>query len=245
MTDRDRILAILDGKSPDRIPWIPRLLIWHRAHENRGSLPERFRGLTLQQVEKSLKMGTPARDGHVFAAAQEGDVEVSSRQEGASTITTYKTPVGSVNTRFQSSDDLESAGIQSLEVEHMIKGQKDFAVVEYLIRNTSYTPTYEAYLDYEAGIGEEGFPLVSTGDCPIHHFLQKLSGYQAGFYHLYDYPKEVEHLLRTMEEIDRDRVWPLVAQSPARLILHGVHFDSEITPPPLLSRFFRSAPQSG
>lgn len=237
MTNRERMLAILDGQSPDRIPWIPRLLIWHRAHEKRGTLPEHFRGLTLRQVEESLHMGNPARDGLVFATTQEGDVEITSQQEGSSVKTTYRTPVGSVYTRFQTSEDLESSGIQSLEVEHMIKGQKDFAVVEYLVKNTSYTPTYDDYVAYEKSIGDDGFPLVATGDCPIHHFLQKFSGYQAGFYHLYDYPKEVESLLRTMEDMDRAYVWPLVAQSPARLILHGVHFDSEITPPPLFAKY--------
>ena len=32
MNDRQRVLAILDGESPDRVPWIPILIIWHRAH---------------------------------------------------------------------------------------------------------------------------------------------------------------------------------------------------------------------
>jgi len=237
MTDRERILAIMAGQSPDRIPWIPRLLIWHRAHQRRGTLDKRFEGMSLRQVEKTLGMGTPAREGKVFTSQQEGDVEITTRREGPSAITTYRTPKGEVYTRFQTTDMLEETGIGSLEVEHMIKGPDDFAVVEYLITHTRYTPTYDAYVQYEADIGSDGYPLAICGDVPIHHFLQKLSGYQAGFYHLYDYPDKVEHLLKTMEEIDRDRVWPLMAESPANLILHGVHFDSDITPPPLFEKY--------
>ena len=237
MTDRERLLAIIQGRSPDRMPWIPRILIWHRAQIRRGTLPERFHGMSLRRVERALRTGTPARDGRVFAAAHEGDVEVTTRWEGASVITAYRTPAGTVSIRRQCSEVLEEVGIQGLEVEHMIKRPEDYAAVEYLVTHTRYTPTYDAYLEYEADIGGDGYPMVSAGDCPFHHFLQKFAGYQAGYYHLFDYPDRVERLLRTMEEVDRERVWPLVAESPAGLILHGVHFDSEMTPPRFFDRY--------
>ena len=237
MTNRERLLAIMDGKSPDRIPWIPRLQLWHTAHLCQHTLPECFAGMSLRQIENRLGMGTPAREGQIFAAEQCGDVEVQSRQEGESTVYTYRTPVGQVQSRYRSSAELQKVGLQSLEVEHLIKAPADFAVVEYLLEHTHYIPTYEKYLQYEAEIGEDGYPLVAAGDCPFHHFLQKLAGYNNAYYLLADCPEEAEQLLRTMEELERERVWPVVAASPARLILHGVHLDSNITPPPLFSRY--------
>jgi hypothetical protein len=150
---------------------------------------------------------------------------------------TYRTPAGTVSTRHQRSDELERAGIGSLEVEHMIKGPADFAPVEYMVQHVHYDPTPQAYLDYEAEIDGDGYPLVAAGDCPFHHFLQKLTGYQQGYYILNDYPDKVKQLLEMMEAIDRERLWPVVADSPARLILHGVHLDSLMTPPPLFERY--------
>ncbi len=41
MTNRERILAIMEGRSPDRIPWIPRMLLWWLAQRNAGTLPEK------------------------------------------------------------------------------------------------------------------------------------------------------------------------------------------------------------
>ncbi|MDP6779894.1 MAG: uroporphyrinogen decarboxylase family protein [Candidatus Latescibacteria bacterium] len=237
MTNRERLLAVLDGRSPDRVPWIPRLQIWHTANRNRGSLPARFEGMSLREIESVLGMGTPARGGKVFSSVQGGDVEVSSAEEGMSRVTTYRTPAGTVSTRHRRSEELDQAGIGALEIEHMIKGPEDFDAVEYLVRHTEYSATYDDFAAYDAEIGEDGYPLVSAGDCPLHHFLQKLAGYQAGFYMLHDYPDRVERLLETMEEIDRERMWPLVVDSPARLILHGVHLDSMITPPPLFTRY--------
>jgi len=237
MTNRERLLTIMEDDSPDRVPWIPRLQIWHTAHSRQGTLPERFRDLSLREIERELGMGTPAREGRVFTTEQAGDVEVTTHREGNSVLTTYRTPAGSVSTRSRSSEELERAGIGSLEIEHMIKGPEDFAVVEYLVENTHYNPTYEDYRAYEAEIGEDGYPMVAAGDCPFHHFLQKLAGYQNGYYLMFDYPDEVEHLLMTMEEVEREYLWPVVAGSPAHLILHGVHLDSTITPPPFFSRY--------
>lgn len=236
MTNRERLLAIMAGQSPDRIPWIPRLLIWHTAHTKLGTLPERFRDLSLRQIERDLGMGTPAREGRVFTAEQTGSVDVESRREGESTLTTYRTPVGEVTTRHRSTAELDAVGIGGLEVEHMIKGPEDYAVVEYMAEHTSYTATPDDYLRYEEEIGDDGYPLVAAGDCPFHHFLQKLAGYETGYLHLVDYPDRVEHLLRRMEEVERERQWPLIASSPARLILHGVHFDSSLTPPPMFAQ---------
>lgn len=237
MTDRERLLAILAGESPDRIPWIPRLQVWHTAHSRLGTLPERFRGLSLRQVEAQLGMGAPARDGRIFTVEQTGDVEVHQEQQGTATVTTYRTPAGTVATLHRRSVELEAVGIGSLEVEHMVKRPQDIAVIEYLVEHTHYRPTYEEYRTYEATVGDDGFPLVSAGDCPFHHFLQKLAGYQNGYLLLADYPDEVERLLATMEEIERESLWPIVAGSPAQLVLHGVHFDSTLTPPPHFARY--------
>jgi len=237
MTNRERLLTVLDGGSPDRIPWIPRLQIWHTAHSRQGTLPEPFQGLSLPEVERELDMGNPARGGRLFTSEQGGDVEVTQTSEGDTVLITYCTPVGSVSIRHRHTEEQKALGLGGLEVEHMIKSPADFAVVEYLVEHTHYHPTYEEYRAYEEEIGEDGYPMVSAGDCPFHYFLQKLAGYQNGYYLLNDFPDEVEHLMATIEEVDRENLWPIIAHSPARLILHGVHFDSSITPPPFFSRY--------
>jgi hypothetical protein len=202
-----------------------------------GTLPERFDGMTLREVEADIGMATPAREGRVFTSTQKGDVEVTEHREGASITTTYRTPAGSVSTRFQTSEELVRIGLPSLEVEHIIKGPEDFTTVEYLLEHTCYAPTYEDYLAYEDEIGDDGYPLVSVGDCPFHYFLQKLAGYEGGYLLLHDHTEKVEHLLGLMADLDRERLWPLVTESPARLILHGVHFDSSLTPPPMFEKY--------
>jgi hypothetical protein len=237
MTNRERLLAIMAGQSPDRIPWIPRLLLWYNAQKKAGTLPERYRGWPLRDIERDLGMGTPARDGRVFRTELEGVGVRSRRLDAMSLHTAYETPVGTVTTLFRGSDTLRRTDIADLQVEFMLKRPADYAVVEYILEHTAYAPTHGDYEAYEREIGDDGYPLVSCGDCPFHHWMRALVGYGKAYYHLDDHSNEVERLLALMADRDRDVVWPIIADSPARLILHGVHFSSQMTPPSLFERF--------
>ncbi len=237
MNNRERVLAIMDGKSPDRIPWIPRLLLWYNAHKKAGTLPARYRNMTLREIERDLGLGAPARDARVVRTTLHG-VEVKEHWlNNLEKLTEYVTPVGTVTTLFRGSDYLRERDIQDLQVECMLKRREDYAVVEYIIEHTSYTPTYEAYEAYEREIGGDGYPMVQEGDCPFHKFLRELCGYNEGYFHLNDYTKEVEHLLTVMTQVDKDNVWNLIAASPARLILHGMHLSSQMTPPSVFAQY--------
>ena len=237
MNNRERVLAIMDGKAPDRIPWIPRLLLWYNAHKKAGTLPARYRNMTLREVERDLGLGAPARDARVVRS-QMHSVEFKEHWlNSMEKLTEYVTPVGTVTTLFRGSEYLRERDIQDLQVEFMLKQREDYAVVEYIIEHTTHTPTYEAYLAYEREIGDDGYPMVQEGDCPFHKYLRELCGYNNGYFHLNDYPNEVEHLLQVMTQCDKERVWPLIADSPARLILHGMHFSSQMTPPRVFATY--------
>ena len=80
MNNRERMLATLEGRPPDRIPWIPRLLLWYTAKQRAGALPAEWADLSLREVEHALGVGTPARDGKVFRIVDEGVEEVTRRE---------------------------------------------------------------------------------------------------------------------------------------------------------------------
>jgi len=138
---------------------------------------------------------------------------------------------------FRGSDYLRERDIQHLQVEFMLKRREDYTVVEYMIEHTTYTEAYDEYLAYDREIGEDGYPMVQEGDCPFHKFLRELCGYNDGYFHLNDYTNEVEHLLKVMTQRDQETVWKLIAESPARMILHGAHFSSQMTPPSVFAQY--------
>jgi hypothetical protein len=236
MTNRERLLAIMAGRSPDRIPWIPRLQIWYEAHKRRGTLPDRYKGWSLREIERDLGMGTPAREGRVFRTVLR-DVEVNVHEQGDETRTEYITPLGTVSTLTRRSEVLERGGIaHRMEVEHMIVGPEDYPVAEYLIQHTEIVPTYEEYLAYEKEVGQDGVPLVSIGPDPMYRILREWIGYDRAFFHLHDYPDRISHLLGVLQE-QAAQIQQVVLDSPAKLILQGEHFDSQMTPPYLFEKY--------
>ena len=236
MNNRERVKAVLDHRAPDRIPWIPRLLLWYEARNLAGTMPEKWSGLSLRDVERDLGIGTPARTGKIFKIERDG-VDVKNRQEGGKTITEYNTAIGSVRSVEDYSDELTRQGLPGRIVEYPLKTPKDFKVWEYVIEHTRWVPTYDAYESYDREIGDDGLPMVPIGDVPLHDFLLNLGGYEQGFFQLEDYRREVESLLNLMTAIQRERLWPVILDSPAQLLLHGVHLSSQFTPPSLFEKY--------
>jgi len=237
MTNRERLLAIMEGRLPDRVPWIPRLAIWYEANRRQGTLPEPYRGLSLREVERDVFGGTAARDGMIYRIEIDG-IEIRTQQSGTmESLTEYVTPVGTVTTRFRSTEHLRRQGIQDAEVEFMLKRREDYPVVEYIIEHTRYTPTFDEYEAYEREVGEEGYPMVNCGDCPMHHWMRALVGYDQAYLHLNDYPAEVERLVGVLADRYKETIWKHMLDSPARLLMHGHHLSSQMTPPPLFERY--------
>ncbi len=236
MTNRERILALLDGKAPDRIPWIARIEQWYLGRVQSGTLPQRFQGMSVRQIARLLRTGNPARQGIVFRPRYEGmQVRV---QRGPKEVTEqFVTPYGTLTSRHVASGYFEGHQEVAAHLEYPIKTAKDLAAWEFVTEHTYYDPAYPEYLAYETEVGDDGYPMVLAGDCPFHHFELRLVGYNDAFFMLMDHVQEVEHLLAVMTQVDQERLWPVVANSPARFILHGLHFDSQFTPPKLFRKY--------
>ena len=214
MTNRERMLAILEGRPPDRIPWIPRMEIWYTARRLAGTLPAEFRGMRLGDINRELRLGKSARTGRVFTTRRRG-VDVIVRRDGLMTTTEFITPVGTVTETAKRTPELDRAGIQPLVVEEMIKKPEDYETVMYLFENMEFYPCYEEFAAYDRDIGDDGLPMVSVGDIPFHYWLADLVGYQKGYLDLFDDANRIERLLETITQVYRERMWPQIRAVPS------------------------------
>lgn len=154
--------------------------LWYNAHRLAGTLPARWAGRSLREVERDLGLGTPARDGRVFEIVDEG-VEVVERREGRRDITEWYTPVGSLRRVMRHSEDLDRLGLPARIEEYPLKGPADYGVWEWIWQHRRWEPCYDAYRAYDQEIGPDGLPMVSAGDVPLHEFLENGAGYEHGF----------------------------------------------------------------
>ena len=80
-------------------------------------------------------------------------------------------------------------------------------------------------------------PQAATPWSPPGQLMRRLIGWNDCFYHLMDYPQQVERLLAVMT----DKYWDmhkLLVESPALIIQYGAHFHTQMTPKPVFREFF-------
>ena len=181
-----------------------------------------------------MGIGKPARDFRVFRTSLDG-VEVVENKKDDRIEKVFNTPVGTVSETF-----CRISGSQYgwVHLTHMIKGEEDYKVVEYIVEHTVYIPQYEDYIRYEKEIGEDGVPIVDTGYDPMFSILKDYIGYNNAYYEFADNKDRVEHLYEVLKN-KLHQLQNILLESPARVILHGCHYDSMMTPPPIFNKYMK------
>lgn len=236
MTHRQRFQAVLDGKVPDRTPWVARLDLWYKGRQAQGTLPPQVQGKTIREAESYLGMGHSARNALVYRVRYDG-LEERSTRNGDYLTHAFITPVGEASCTWYDPTAAQQAGIAKILTEHYIKNERDFEPIRYVAEHMRFVPDYDAYRKYDAEVGDDGYPLTIIGASPIHSIMLTYFGYEQFYYWLSDAPDKIETLLKALEGSYR-QMWEVVEESPAKFLLHGVHFNSEMTPPRTFRRFF-------
>ncbi len=231
MTGKERFLAVLKGENPDRIPWTPRLDIWFDYHTCRGSLPEKYKNKTLEEIRIDIGADMSARNGKVYEEIYK-NCEITYEKKDNVLSKTITTPKGVLVERYR--DDPNE--MQSVKIEHFIKSDKDYELMECFYSNLKYEERDEDYLAYEKEVGKRALPLCNNVDVPIALILRELIGYNRAYYELADNRSRIDSLHEVICR-NHDQLQEVISGSPGKLFLHGKHFDSQMTPPPLFEEY--------
>lgn len=188
MTHRERILRVFRGEMVDQIPWVPRLDLWHNANESQGTLPARFKGLSVEDIHRKqgwplhkvipeyLKPEKPEDIIHRAIGLYRlkefpydfefpSDVEItwSSEDDGDERMThvVYHTPVGEISVRHGYTREMKKSGASITWVkEHAIKGPADYHVLAHIFGNLTLKPAYERFSAWKESVGEDGVAVA-------------------------------------------------------------------------------------
>jgi hypothetical protein len=260
MTNRERILAMIRGEVPDRVPWVPRLDFWYRAQAYLGTLPKELEGLTLMELADRLGVptygvlpdsaecptGTEMLDRSlgiyqvpvVPYRVTLQDVERRVLKQGREIIVEYRTPVGSTRTTAIFTDEMLQAGASVPYVtEHPIREPRHFEVVGYIFSHLKVEPRMEEYVARRDQVGERGIVIgyASPSASPVHHIMKEFMPVDQFFYALHDCPRELARLAEAMEPY-YEGVKRIAAESPAEVVLLGANYDDTITYPPFFAQ---------
>lgn len=263
---RRRVTAVLQGQTPDRLPFVGRLEAWHRSHTRPGAPPQPFAQMALPELHRAVGMGqqkfvTPyslrLRGVEVVARLEGREVyhetapvidsfpgmwDLVSTERPGVTETELITPVGRLTLRHEILPEMISAGEDPYLRTHLIKQPADFRTVHYILEHSDFVPQYQRLAEAEAQLGEQAFVVPLVHRIPFQQVLLEYLGETATFYALHDDPAAVEALLLRLDEQLSDILRQL-ADFPAAYVEFPDNLHGGMTDPRLFARYCLGAYQ--
>ncbi|MBT3274580.1 MAG: hypothetical protein HN368_15595 [Spirochaetales bacterium] len=239
MTHRERFMAVIKGEVPDRLPWTPRLELWYRARTIQDTLPPKYSGKSLTQIREMLNCGHPGRDEAIFRIEYDGAVQIRTEESENRLRKIYSTPKGDVDELFRVDNEAKAKGYSGIDgkAEFIVKGDpKSFEVAKFIIENIRFVPLYDEFNEYQKEIGEAGEAVPWGGWDPFWRLMEEFIGLGEVYLLQNDYPDQVDMLYEVLGEKHND-LQQLLVDCPARVFVHGSHYDSMMTPPPIYKKY--------
>ncbi len=226
MTSRERIMAVLEGRKPDRVPWVPLfgryyvkslpemgLPIESFAPPGKATGPALRESLNLAEIEIGRYVGADIMRRHVMAWKTEySKCRSFERVEGASLISGFETPKGTIWERRE-----EQHGTEYIS-KHMVETADDLAAYRTLVKDSRPVPFYDDFLEFDAYIGDDGINTLSGPLTPIQEMLQFRMGVQNTTFALMDEPEAMEELFADMQRLNLE-IYQILAESPAKVAI--------------------------
>ena len=222
MNNRERLLTLLSGIQPDRVPWFGDLAYWYGATKSAGKLDEKYLGDGYFHMHRELDVGFYLQGYFPFHEKSEG-VTFEIVRDGDEVVTTMITPNGSLTEKQQYLPISSSYGI----VKHYVENYEDLTAFRYYIENLSYTPDYDEAARRKDIVGDNGVVVCYTPRTPFQQMITTFSGVENLIYLLMDYPEEMDNLLKLMEE-KYDIAAGMAADSPAEMVMIPENLSSEV-----------------
>ena len=263
MNMRDRVLAVMQGKLPDRLPFIDRIEIWYKGMQARGTMPQAYEGMSLNQVHKAVGIGRQKfsipyalklrgvdmrvlLDGEVIHQEIDPDVryfpaqyppdEIPRNRPGTS-IVEYHTPRGSVSVSYMFAESMISlSGMEPYLTTHLIKDAADFRIIEYILERAEFVPLYEEFKAEEATVGTHGFLVPCIHRIPFQQALLEYLGEMELFQALYDNREALDRLIHVLD-LQMEDIIARLAGADLPYIEFGDNLDGMMTNPNLFQEY--------
>ena len=258
---RTRALAALRGELPDRIPYAPRLDLWHTGRAASGTLPPGLEDASVEEICRAEGWGVylltstfaylaSSDEGMALSAlglyappecgyrlTLDDDAGFSWRRDGDRLHVRLETASGEAGAVLRHTPDMLRNGITYPWVaQPFIKEFDDWRVVADLFRSLRLVPDPETYGRVRRRAGEDGMVVSAAGEpgSPMHH-IQKHFFPGTDFYLLYnDRRAEMEEFAAAIAPF-YERLLEFYARADVDGVTWGGNFDETITYPPFFA----------
>lgn len=244
-TLRNRILSVLKGKSPDRLPWYGDLSYWHFAMLKKGNLDKRYKGFKgILNLHKDLKVGFYLQGYYPFMPEYKNcevaevkrtvggyedfksiyrGAKVIKRKDNNDIIREVSTPIGTIKERWP----YMPGSFTWAPKEYFINTAQDLKVFKYWLENTSYRADYEQAFMVKELVGGQGCVLCYQPRSPLMRFMILYAGVTNTVNLMMDYRKLFDEVIKILE-YKSDEAAEITLASPAEFIMIPENLSSDI-----------------
>lgn len=232
MTPRERVLAVLNRRQPDKVPWFGDLDYRAAAQVFRGQRPANFRSSPeYLDWHRDLGVGFYLQGVYPFAYRFR-NMDIREWKEGNDRYREFITPKG----RLRECWTWIPQAITEGPTEHLLKSAADLPAYNYIRENTGYE--YE-YPPGESRFGPLGGIGVSLAYLPKSPFMQLVAldaGIITAVEIMEDAPALFEETMIVAKE-SHDRAAALTLKCPAEILMIPENLSSEVVGPELFHRY--------
>jgi len=234
VTPRERVLRLLAGKKPDRVPWFGDLDYYTAGQTVRGERPEGFtRSDDYIRWHHDLGVGFYLQ-GHFPFRTIVNNCTIHERHEGLNRIREIITPEGALRESWRRMPE----SYTEAPVEHLVKSATDLQALACLYSNTQYEPDYDFAMHRRDIIGETGILLCYVPKSPFMQLAVLEAGIETTVMAAIEEPGLFSDTLAVMAEA-HGRAARIAIDSPAEALMIPENLSSEMVGPRFFGEYMR------
>lgn len=253
---RDKMLAVIQGDTPNGALFVPRLDIWYNRNKTQGTLPVGYENLSLREIVAKIGVAFHSVVPDFIRSAPEEDIyhralgfynnpdfpyradfnavdfDVEKTEMELKVI--YHASSGDITTSCRFGRDVFDSGVSIPDItEHAVKKENDYIRLAEILSKVKILPMPDNYNSYRDRIGNDGLAVafLSLASGPMQHIMRDLRKYEDFCLDQFDCPDKIailsEHLAVLYEKIIDS-----VLETNAEVALFGANYDDTITYPP-------------
>ena len=235
MNSRERVLTLLAGKTPDRVPWMADLDYWASAMEQRGDEPQGFLNSEAYfDLYRQLGVGFYLQSYLPYRAEYDTTVRLTTESRGMKSRNTLETPIGVLT----SERTYLPESFVSAPTIRPIKELRDLATLRYVLEHTTYEPNYGELLWRLPLIGDLGILLAYLPRSPFMEMAVELSDIVTLVDIWVDAPEELDETLQILGR-KHDEAAAIVLASPAECLMFPENLSSEMVGKRFFEQYLR------
>jgi hypothetical protein len=224
MNIRERVLTVLRGGIPDRVPWLADFDYWAQSLERRGLRPDGFRrSPEYLDWHRELNTGFYLQGYWPFRIVPDGTVTIEEGQDGDIRYRRVITPVGSLEEQWL----FLHTSYSEAPHKHFVEDVSDLKALRYWHEHIRYEPDYERAQWVKDHVGDQGVTLCYAPRSP---FMQMVAEY-AGIVNIvniwYAAPGEFTETLNIMRRA-HDQAAEIALASPAECLMIPENLSAEM-----------------